>query len=192
MLASCVPEPLREALLGDLHEEFVGYVRPSRSSWRAWWWYVAQVFDSLVPVLALWVQRGFGHRIARAVGLGAFLVAGPLAGLHWLGDFARSQVPLRTGLVPDDAYLYATLLAGVVAIAVGSGVMNGNAEAGGVQTLLLMFTAPMAVTAVLDLSPAAFPLWYRVAWLLVAPCAASVPALLLILRRPLRSTPPEE
>jgi hypothetical protein len=183
LLETFLPESLRDAVLGDLHEEFVLHVRPSRGPWRAWCWYVGQVLDSLVPALALWVGRGYAWRILRAVGFGLGVGAGSVAALQWVGDFSRRNVPLRAGLTPDTAYLLLTLALGGLAVAVAVGSVVERRAAAAIQVLLSALLAPLAVTLVLDVSPATFPLWYRLAWMLVAPAAATLGGGISVARR---------
>ena len=91
-LALLYPEPLLEAVAGDLEEEFQRRVRQEGCApARGWYW--RQVAASSGPALA----RRWQHGDAAAL----LLLAALTGGLFWLieraGRYTLSQVPLKAG-----------------------------------------------------------------------------------------------
>ena len=86
----------RDAVLGDLCEEFQKYVLPQRGAMRARWWYRWQVARSLAPLFFRSWERATVHRASAAVVGAAVMATGPAAALMMVRTFVLQQVPLKT------------------------------------------------------------------------------------------------
>ncbi len=84
LLAVCVrSREMREAVIGDLQEEFahICAIRDRRAAAR---WYVAQTTRS-VPLLLWWrAVRGVGRMPLRAVAVGTAVLVGGFVAMAWL------------------------------------------------------------------------------------------------------------
>jgi hypothetical protein len=116
-----LPPEDRQAVEGDLHEEFAGIVLPQRGAWRARGWYWGQVLRSVAPLLVLRWQRQ-GRPPLLAGGAAALLGAGaPLLAAEALRRFVLSQVPLRAAAEPSAAYLMGLAVVGLLLAVLGAG-----------------------------------------------------------------------
>jgi hypothetical protein len=86
----------RDAVIGDLCEEFVVYVLPAHGRWRARWWYRWQVARSLAPLFFRSWQRATLGRASAAVLSSAAVAVVPASLLVLLRTFVLQQVPLKT------------------------------------------------------------------------------------------------
>ena len=85
LLSWAAPRPYRDALAGDLAEEFISHCRTRRWFWR-------QVAGSLPALLAVRMRRTRWEQPTAA-----FLMATAwlLVGWHWVWSFVLSQIPLK-------------------------------------------------------------------------------------------------
>jgi hypothetical protein len=114
-----LPREERDAVVGDLHEEFAGIVLPQRGAWRARGWYWGQVLRSVAPLLVLRWQRG-GRPPLLAGGAAALVAAGlPLLAAEALRRFVLSQVPLRASAAHSASYLAAVVSMGLLLAGLG-------------------------------------------------------------------------
>jgi hypothetical protein len=117
----------RDAVIGDLCEEFTRHVMPQRGVLRARWWYRWQVARSLVPLfLRSWETASTRRAAAAAVGAAVLGIA-PAGALVLLRTFVLQQVPLKTTAEPSLAFAVAlsavVLLAGVCGVAAAMRVL---------------------------------------------------------------------
>jgi hypothetical protein len=120
LLWLALPAPEREAVAGDLHEEFLTVVVPRRGARRARGWYWGQVLRSLGPLLALrWQRRS---RVALLAGSAAAVLATlpPLLLGEALRRFVLSQVPLRASGEPGAGYVAGMAALGLLLAGLGA------------------------------------------------------------------------
>lgn len=106
----------RDALIGDLHEEYVIHVAPARGVRAARWWYRWQVARSLAPLLRRSWERASLGRAAWAVVGAALAATMPASALLMVRSFVLQQVPLKT--TADLSVAFAAVL-GLVVLAAG-------------------------------------------------------------------------
>jgi hypothetical protein len=110
----------RDAVTGDLWEEYTVHVVPQRGVLLARWWYRWQVARSLAPLFfRSWEEASVARASAALVG-GASLATVPAGALIVLRTFVLLQVPLKTTAEPSLAFSAA--LAAVVMLASMCGV----------------------------------------------------------------------
>jgi hypothetical protein len=115
LLESTLAPSARDAVAGDLHEEFVTSVVPDRGVTRARWWYWWQVARSLAPLLfRSWERASLGRSTAGIV-VGAAIATVPATLLVMLRTFVLQQVPLKT--TSELSTIFAAGLASVVLLA---------------------------------------------------------------------------
>jgi hypothetical protein len=122
----------RDAIIGDLHQEYCAHVLPARGAMRARWWYRWQVARSLAPLFLRSWERASLHR-ATAASIGAALCAtAPAAALVMLRTFVLQQVPLKTTAEMSSAFALALLvvmvLAGALGVAAAISVLNSDSR----------------------------------------------------------------
>lgn len=132
LLESTLAASERDAVVGDLAEEFHGYIVPVKGPLRARWWYRWQVARSLAPLFFRSWQRASVRRSSTAVISAAVMAMLPASLLVMLRTFVLQQVPLKTTAEPSLAFATAlfvvVLLAGGVGFAAAVRVLNGNAR----------------------------------------------------------------
>ena len=120
----------RDAVIGDLREEFCDYISPARGVTMARWWYCWQVARSLAPLFVRSWQRATLWRASTAVTFAAFIASTPAALLVAVRTFVLQQVPLKTTAEPSLGFAVAlgalVLLATAVAVAVAAHVLNAR------------------------------------------------------------------
>lgn len=120
----------RDAVTGDLWEEFNRHVVPRRGVSMARWWYRWQVARSLAPLFFRSWERASIARAAVALVGAAVLGTVPASGLILLRTFVLQQVPLKTTQEPSLAFALAlsavVLLAGVCAVAAALRVLTAE------------------------------------------------------------------
>jgi hypothetical protein len=100
----------RDAVVGDLCEEFNAFMVPQRGVWSARWWYRVQVVRSLAPLFfRSWERASLGRASAAIVGA-ALAGTAPAAALIMLRAFVLQQVPLKTASEPSLFFVTALLL----------------------------------------------------------------------------------
>lgn len=120
LLESTLTGSERDAVTGDLWEEFTMHVVPTRGVLMARWWYRWQVARS-VPALFLrsWEKASVARGAAALVGA-AVAATVPASALILLRTFVLQQVPLKTTAEPSVAF--GLMLAAVVLMASVGGV----------------------------------------------------------------------
>ena len=114
LLASALAASERDAVVGDLSEEFRTYIVPERGELMARWWYRLQVARSLAPLFFRSWERASVARASIAVIGAAVFAAVPAVVLVTLRTFVLQQVPLKT--TSELSMLFGVgLLAAVVA-----------------------------------------------------------------------------
>jgi hypothetical protein len=96
VVEALLPEPYREAFLGDLIEEYEAEVRPQLGPRRAGWWLWRQVLGSVVPMIRLRLAKGVP--MTKWNGLAAAVIAG-LGLLQARDSHTFRASPLVIGLV---------------------------------------------------------------------------------------------
>jgi hypothetical protein len=110
-LASCD----RDAIVGDLSEEFNTFVIPQHGVTMARWWYRWQVARSLVPLFfRSWERASIARASVAVLGAGA-LAAIPATLLILLRTFVLRQVPLKT--TAEMSTTFGVMLGAVVVVA---------------------------------------------------------------------------
>jgi hypothetical protein len=132
LLESTLSASERDAVMGDLYEEFTTCIAPTRSAAAARWWYRSQVWRSLAPLwLRAW-ERASAQRASAALVGGALLATVPASLLITIRTFVLQQVPLKT--TPDLSVEFAltlgivALCAGVVGFAAAIRVLNADSR----------------------------------------------------------------
>lgn len=132
LLESTLPRSERDAIVGDLYEEFVTYVVPDRGLWRARWWYRWQVARSLAPLFLRSWERASLTRATAGIVTGAAVATVPGTLLVMLRTFVLQQVPLKTTSEPSAAFAAGlasvVLLAGLCGFAAAIHLLNGNSR----------------------------------------------------------------
>ena len=117
ILERTLPRPDRDAILGDLLEEFAG----RGAGRRAWFW--RQALGSIAPLLANGLARHGRATVALHFGLGYLLFAVPLLGLEAVRTFVLSQVPYRTGAEPGVWWLLLILAGNAAGFLTGAALV---------------------------------------------------------------------
>lgn len=119
LLQSTLAASERDAVIGDLCEEFVSYVVPAQGAMRARWWYRWQVARSLAPLFLRSWERASLQRASTAIVGGAVMATLPGSVLLMLRTFVLQQVPLKT--TSELSLAFAATLAVVV---LGAGALG--------------------------------------------------------------------
>jgi hypothetical protein len=112
----------RDAVVGDLCEEYRVHVVPARGTFRARWWYRWQVARSLAPLFMRSWERASLENASVAIVAAALVALGPAAALVSLRTFVLQQVPLKTTTEISVAFAAALIVAVVLAGALGFAV----------------------------------------------------------------------
>ena len=130
LLEATLVAPERDAVTGDLWEEFTVHVVPLRGVFMARWWYRWQVARSLAPlVFRSWEKASIAR--ASAALAGAVLVGVlPASALILLRTFVLQQVPLKTTPEPSPAFglILTAVVLGASVCGVAAAVRVLNAE----------------------------------------------------------------
>jgi hypothetical protein len=120
----------RDAVAGDLWEEFNQHVVPRRGVLMARWWYRWQVARSLAPLFfRSWERASLARASAALIGAA---VAGtvPVTALILLRAFVLQQVPLKATAEPSLAFVMSlsavVLIASVCGVAVAVRVLSAQ------------------------------------------------------------------
>jgi hypothetical protein len=160
LLGRILPEKDREAVLGDLAEEYALRAR-STSPLSVAHWYWRQVCRSIPRVVWCFVRRGCWLRTL-TVAIGAYIAAGMI---EFAGDAAISR------LFPEGALIQAALgvIAGLATMAL-AGYIAARIRAGA-EAALAGIVATSVVVLMATRSDSA-PLWYQLAFLIGGPVAS--------------------
>jgi hypothetical protein len=120
LLACALALSERDALIGDLAEEFTTYVASERGAFMARWWYRWQVARSLAPLFfRSWERATLSNAIA-ALGVAAVMATLPPTLLIMMRTFVLQQVPLKT--TAEVSAAFAVVLLAVTTLATACGV----------------------------------------------------------------------
>jgi hypothetical protein len=159
LLERVLPERDREAILGDLIEEYELRARSS-ARWMVFRWYWGQACRS-VPRIVWGSVRRDGWHPTLAVAVSAYIAAGAL---EFVGTVAISKL-----LAPAaPAYTVVSLVVGLTTMGIGGYFATWMRPGAGT----VMAGIVMVVVAVLMLTTGgSAPLWYGLVFLVVGPLA---------------------
>ena len=130
LLEAALAAPERDAVAGDLCEEFNVHVLPRRGVVMARWWYRWQVARSLAPLFVRSFERASDARASAALVGAALVMTVPASALILLRTFVLQQVPLKTTAEPSMAFAAAlaavVVLTGVCGLAAAVRVMRAQ------------------------------------------------------------------
>jgi hypothetical protein len=121
LLATSLALSDRDAVVGDLAEEFTTYVVRQRGAFMARWWYRWQVARSLAPLFFRSWERATLSTASSALGVAAVTATLPPTLLVMTRTFVLQQVPLKT--TAEMSMAFASALLGVTALAMAAGVV---------------------------------------------------------------------
>jgi hypothetical protein len=171
LLGRLLPDRDRDAVLGDLAEEYTLRARlASRSSVSHW--YCGQVYRSIPSVVWSSVRRGQWLRTL-GVAMGAYIAAGIV---EFVGEMAISRL-LAPG-APIHTVL--SLIVGLMTMVLGgyfaAWIRPGAATA-------LAGIVMIAVAVLMITKTGSVPLWYQLAFLIVGPLASLAGGTLFLRRQ---------
>jgi hypothetical protein len=114
ILERTIPSRDRDAILGDLVEEFAA----RGAGARAWLW--RQALGSIVPLMTAGLARRDRASLALHFAIGYLLFAVPLLALEWIRTFVLSQVPFRAGAEPGLPWLLLIVAANAAGLLTGA------------------------------------------------------------------------
>jgi hypothetical protein len=170
ILSWLVPKDFREALMGDIAEEYALRLKTASSS-AALKWYLRQICASIPPLL--WA------RLTRSAWLSTL-------GIALLAYFAVAVIDLilKRTILNWTAGTFSPFTVGLIFTFLTVALIGYFAEqfrrrAATVLGAMVLLTVGAMTMGMAENSP----LWYRVAWLFVGPAAAVVSTVLPSLRR---------
>jgi hypothetical protein len=167
LLGRLLPERDRDAVLGDLVEEYALRLRSaSPSTVSRWYW--GQVSRSIPPTLACTIRRGRW--------LGTIAVAGAVYLVVYTVEVAGLAAILRL-LGPDAPLRVLSVIVGLTTMALGGYC------AAWLRPRAAIALAAIGVIVVAILMSGGAPLWYQFAFLVAAPLAAWAGGMLCLSRR---------
>jgi hypothetical protein len=119
LLASSLTASERDAVVGDLSEEFSTLIVRQRGELRARWWYRWQVARSLAPLFFRSWERASLTRASIAIASAAVAATVPGVLLIMLRSFVLQQVPLKTTAELSPAFGLALLIVGATSGVLG-------------------------------------------------------------------------
>lgn len=149
-----------EYVLGDLDEEYLDVCR-ERGRRAAARWYAAQVFRSIVPLLALRMRSG---ELTHALVAGLCGAAAPLWLCDHLWSFLYSQIPLKDGIGRAPWQFALTILL-LIACAAAAGFTAASRE----RAIAVSVSSAVMAAAALAAATGATPFAYVAAALVLAP-----------------------
>lgn len=160
LLGCFLPEPERQAILGDLVEEYGIRVRSiSRSSAASWYW--SQVWRSVLPVLRVAIKRD-GWRDTIGVAIVSYLVAGTI---EFVGVGMMAKLVDPAG--PASSVL--SVIVGLATIVLGGYLAAWIRPAASPVLAAIVMLVILVLFVVMSDSA---PLWYGLAFLVFGPVAA--------------------
>ncbi len=174
LLESVVPASYREAMLGDLVEEY--YLRAeSASPLIASQWIWSQAFRSVASIAWSWLRSG-NWLISMSIAAGVYIV---MATLKLAADFSISKLvapqPATHVVLAPIVFLAATAIGGCVAARV---------RRGAIIYLALMVMLTVAVSIERRVCTIPVPWWYQFGFLTLGPLAVLITPALIGLRVP--------
>jgi hypothetical protein len=119
LLASSLAASERDAVVGDLSEEFSTLIVHELGTCKARWWYRWQVARSLAPLFFRSWERASVARASVAIAAAAVAATVPAMLLVMLRTFVLQQVPLKTTADLSPAFGLALLIVGAASGAIG-------------------------------------------------------------------------
>jgi hypothetical protein len=107
LLEATLPAGTGEALAGDLCQEYVEHVVPTRGEHAARWWFRWQVARSLAPLFFRSWQRAPVLHASAAIAVAGLAATTPATLLLMLRTFVLQQVPLKTTTEMSGAFVVA-------------------------------------------------------------------------------------
>ena len=120
LLAASAARTEGDAIVGDLCEEFRGYIVPQRGAFLARWWYRVQVARSIASLCFRSWERASVARASAAVSGAAVAAILPAASLLMLRTFVLQQVPLKT--TAEVSMWFSAMFAAVSVTGIGLGI----------------------------------------------------------------------
>jgi hypothetical protein len=171
LLEHLLPEGDREAIVGDLIEEFALRARTSTRTPTAWWCW-GQVVRSIPPVL--WSDLRRGHWFGTlGVAIVAYVAASVLESVGVALVLELLHPDPRLAIVLSAIIGLATMVLGGYAAA---SIRQGAAQA--LAAIILVVVAVLFVTI-----PRSAPLWYGLTFLVAGPVAALAGGRLNLIRQ---------
>jgi hypothetical protein len=171
LLGCFLPESDREAVLGDLVEEYGIRVRSASIS-NAAGWYWSQVWRSIPPALWVGVRRG-GWLSTVGVAIGAYIVAGMI-------EFVGLAVMARLLSPVGRAFPVLSVIVGLATLVLGGYLAAWIRPAA--ATVLAAIVILVIVVLFVTMRDSA-PLWYGLVFLVFGPVAALAGGTLYRIRR---------
>ena len=130
LLEAALAASERDAVIGDLREEYCRYIVPSRGAAAARRWYWWQVARSVAPLWGRAWERASLSRAVTAIVTAALAAMVPALLLVLLRSFVLQQVPLKTTAELSPAFAFSLLgvflLTGALGLAAALGVLNAD------------------------------------------------------------------
>jgi hypothetical protein len=154
-----LPPKDRDAMLGDLIEEY--RIRSAESPTTATRWYWAQVCRS-IPIIVVSVVRHRGWPLTVSIGLGVYVLVGAI---NVVGTAVVAQL---VGVTASSSRVSGVVV-GLSAIAIG-GYVAGWMRRGAATVVggLVLLVAVLLIAAANDTAP----FWYQLTFLTLGPLAA--------------------
>ena len=158
LLESVIPVPYREAMLGDLIEEYTLRAE-SASPFTASRWFWSQAWRSVPSMMWSWLRRDW--LISVSIAIGVYIVMGTL---KLAADLAISKFvaprPMTEVVLAPVVFLATTSI---------SGCMAARIRPGATIFLALMAMITVAVSIVLKVCTIPVPWWYQFGFLTLGP-----------------------
>ena len=164
LLESVLPDPYREAIIGDLIEQYTLRVE-STSRFRASCWFWSQACRSIPPMVWCWL-RSANCFLNMSVAVGVFIV---MATLKFAADLTISKL-----VSPDqttDVILAPIVFLTITAI---GGCVAARIRRGATLFLALMVTITVAILIELKVCSSPVPWWYQFGFLTLGPLAVMI------------------
>jgi hypothetical protein len=169
LLESLLPGPYREALLGDLVEEYRLRIE-SASPFTASRWFWSQACRSVPPMV--WSSlRSVNCIISISIAMGVYIF---MAMLKFAADLMISKL-----IAPDQTTYVVLLPIGFLATTAIGGCVAARIRPG--ATILLALIAMITVAVLIDLKVCSIPVprWYQFGFLFLGPLAVIITLVLL-------------
>jgi hypothetical protein len=164
LLESVLPDPYREAIIGDLIEQYTLRVEStSRFSASRWFW--SQACRSVPPMVWCWLRSG-NWFLNMSIAVGVFIF---MATLKFAADLTISKL-----VSPDqtmDVILAPILFLTITAI---GGCVAARIRRGATLFLALMVTITVAILIELKFCSLPVPWWYQFGFLTLGPLAVMI------------------
>jgi hypothetical protein len=164
LLESVLPDPYREAIIGDLIEQYTLRVE-STSRFSASRWFLSQACRSVPPMVWCWLRSG-NCFLNMSVAVGVFIF---MATLKFAADLTISKLvspdQTRDVILAPIVFLTITAIGGCVAARI---------RRGATLFLALMVTITVAILIELKFCSLPVPWWYQFGFLTLGPLAVMI------------------